>query len=114
MDCVLKNRVCVIGLKRFEKSGIFRVFPDNLETGYPQLQIWAVYILFSLRLQRRAIFGKNELKRGRKLEISSVRTVRSVPRMLRFGILFLFFSLKLLFVELKLLFRKENREFDRD
>jgi hypothetical protein len=62
MDCVLENRDCVIGLKRFEKSRIFWVFTDNLETGYPQLQIWAVNILFLPLRYCGACFSKNELK----------------------------------------------------
>jgi hypothetical protein len=64
MDCVFKNGVSFIGLKIFEKNLIFRVFPDNLETVYPQLAIGVVYILFSLLVQLRTILGKNELKMG--------------------------------------------------
>jgi hypothetical protein len=61
MDCVSKNGECVIGLNTFEKIRVFTVFPDNLETGYPQQQIWAVSILFLLRLSEEGKLSGNRL-----------------------------------------------------
>jgi hypothetical protein len=61
MDCVSKNGECVIGLNTFEKIRFFTVFPYNLETGYPQQQIWAVSILFLPRQHKEGKLNRNRL-----------------------------------------------------